>query len=707
MMPDTAGAAQQAAPFIPVPPAATPAAKAAEPVRARPSAIRALLGHHGGALAPWILIAGDIPFTLAAHALPGTEAKAIAAAAITAAAGTAGGVHVARGKRSRRVCRAMATVAAAGAGETSAAIFAGPLAGPHHALLIALLAGGTGAAWRWRHVAGRPEPRPTPAEPRAITVREEPRDAQLVKFLGRFVNDPATGPFRRAAVEFEHLRGGFRLTVWFDPDSDATASMVTSTTQGGAYTASIAKLYGIATEQVTIEHLPGTRAEGVAVITVITEQSLVTTAQRWNGASTYNAKAGTFISGRYNDGAPGHWRLHTPQSGAAGGLFIGKTGHGKTGAMLTLAGEASLAHMCRKCLAEGSCRRCDMARISGVWLADPQMLPFSVLRGKADLTAWGPKATVLMLLWAQAILKYRASVLAEVERTDPHGRGTYKGRGWFDPEPRFPLLQVIVDEIPLIVKDPALAKLAIPAMSDITQAGRKVGMGLNPASPLPDQPYIGDRMTVEQLQAFNVAAFKSDPTSMAMLGIKGDPSRLPMNVRGLCLLGGYDDRSSSIHRWKYAPELRNVGDSGIDMHDIAALMAEEYIEFGDDVMGAVGPLGYRGGGQVVTDDDFDKAMARRDKQAATPAAPPVPAPPAAMVAQAADLAVPVSRSRLAAARRALDSAAAANGGTAEVFDVMEALGTSLAEAEGLTGALVAAGQATSAGNGFFTMQGGA
>lgn len=640
----------------------------------RPGAVQLLWREHRALLAPYGWLAGADATAVAAHDLAHGMVRVLV---VVLAAVVAGGWALVRARRRpRRIQRYLACAWAAGAGWIALTVAWTPF-GPHALMQFVLLAGGLAVAapHLYRH---RRRPGPRPALLVALPAPEDPRlEAFRAKFCDR------QGPLRQADPHaFAEVPDGFSFELALHPQSDGTTADVVQARS------KIAKLYDVPADQVSVEYA-AKRSEARAKVTVLTAANALARDDPWDGVSSYDPTTGTVLVGRFLDSAAARWTLHKPGSGAAGGVIAGVTGSGKTGTAHILACETVLARQCATCGPVASCRKCDLRRVAALWMGDPQQQPFSVWRGRADLTAWGPASCVRMLQWAHAVMRARAAFFGQLRWTDHLGRENV-GKGWFDPSPAFPLLYVVVDEWPLIAADPDLGPVAIRLAADISKQGRKVGVALVFLTQIPDLSQLGDRAVREMLKAFNVVAHRTDGMSKYMLGIDGDPTQLPAGVHGIGYINGPDKRPAATFRSKHLPEYVQPGHTGVDVRDIAGRAAADPVDYDRAILDAIVPLGYTGPGQILDDDvpadatdlgTADQRTRPRDGgQAATGGAERW-----ATTGTATDPSCHESVARLIAS---------AGAGGVELYDVMAGTGISALDASQAVAALVAAGDVT-------------
>jgi hypothetical protein len=557
--------------------------------------VRAYIRAHRAPVGAAAAVGGADLAVLAAHASGSPYALAVIGAGTAAAGARVAWKHR---KKARRRPRARRWAALAWTGSTATAVagsWAGMASGPGQAVM---LAGGLAVAapYLW-HARQRP-PRPAGDDPGKLAALPV-TDPRIEAFRARFC--------QKNALKDAHLHSarpipdGFAFEVTLAEGADATTRDVI------ALIPRIAALYDVPADQVSVEY-PPTRSERRACISVLTAADAFAREDRWDGASTYDPARGTIRIGRYADSTDAHWLLHKPGSGAASGVIAGVQGAGKTGTVLVIACEAGKAKLCTQCGAARSCDRCDMRRIVALWMADPQEQPLAVFRGRADLMAWGPLATVHMQIMLHAGMRARAAHFGTMEWTDHLGRAN-TGLGHFDPSPEYPLVLGICDEWPMVIANPDLAKIAVPCAGDILREGRKAGAGLDFLSQMPDLTQLGDRAIRELLKAFNALSHRTDGLSKSMLGIQGDTTKLAPGLHGVGYLNGPDNRPGAVMRTKHLPEYLKPGEHGIDARELAGQRADDPVYLDDAFLSALIPLGYTGRGQVLDGAQMAEAMA--------------------------------------------------------------------------------------------------
>jgi hypothetical protein len=635
---------------------------------------------------------------LAAHAAGGPYAYLAVLGGWLGAGGRVWWLHRRKARRRPRARRYAALAWSGSAATALAGTAAGMGSGPGQ---IVMLGGGLAVAAPYLWHARRRPPRAVEAAAEPVPVLA-PADPRIEAFRARFCH---SGPCRGAALHSARpIPDGFAFELALAEGAEATTRDVI------ALIPRIAALYDVPADQVSVEY-PPSRSERRAIISVLTIENAFAREDRWDGASSYDPATGTIRIGRYLDSTDAHWLLHKPGSGAASGVIAGVQGSGKTGSVLVVACEAGQARLCAQCGAARTCQRCDPRRICALWMADPQEQPLGVFRGRSELMAWGPLATVQMLIWMHAAMRALAGHFGTMTWTDHLGREN-AGKGYFDPSPQYPLLLGICDEWPIIISDPVLAKIAVPVAAGILREGRKVGVGLDFLVQLPDLSQLGDRAIRELLKAFNALSHRTDGLSKHMLGIKGDTTTLAPGLHGVGYLNGPDSRPGATMRTKHLPEYLQPGEHGIDAREIAGRIAADPVQLPGVVLAAIIPLGYTGPGQVLDGSQLAAAIVLVDADArsrrpagltaedalrqvvaegpdAGPAAAPAPPDPAA----AAPTGPPPPPDEDAAVYLPLLAAVLTERREMDLWDVSEAAGCSAFAADEVLRLLVAAGLA--------------
>jgi hypothetical protein len=520
-------------------------------------------------------------------------------------------------------------------------------------------------------------------------------------FLRRFVTGSGAGgkaqpPLRHVEVSpFTDVDGGFTFEVIADPDTNVSLQTV------AGLRAAIASLYDVPEAQVMVDEADSKASARRAKVTVLTLNGLFAEPERWDGVSTYDPAAGAFVSGRFGDGKPGHWRLHAPRSGMWGGAVYGGMGTGKSGDLHGIAAQAGIVMQCPGCGAyreeDGQCDDCQPSRIFLLVMGDPQMRAFRVWEGCADLLFMGPDACVFMQRFLVEVLTERDADAGTETWTDAKGRQR-KGRGWFDPSPAVPGIPAITDEWPKVVKS-AYGKEAVADSEIVNTTGRKSGLGEIIAAQMPDAPYTGDgRANRELLKEFNTVAHRLDGTGRAMVGVQGNAVDLPKGMHGVGYIGGIDDRSAAPYRTLEFPE--DAAD-GVDVLDMAEAIRDLPVVFDPAAQRVMDRYGLSRGDVV---DDAWAAALRKSEETQAGQGKPGPAGPAGPRQGAAAVtgAGPVSAGALDAVAAALADHAAEHGEPAELYDVMAATGLAAGPAARALADLTAGGRARQAGPGSWT-----
>jgi hypothetical protein len=423
-----------------------------------------------------------------------------------------------------------------------------------------------------------------------------PDDPRLVSFRQRFCEGP-NPPLRDAWVgNFADLARGFSLEVHFHEDSSHSIAEVTGLIK------LIALRFDTSIDKVDVGYVPEHKSEARAKVIVQSrlrpEVTLPTVLHRWDGKSTYNPLTGMCDLGGFVDDLTTHYQFHMPRSGASLGFYAGSMGSGKTGTLHVLGCEAGLAKLCTQCGAEETCPVCDVQRMIAVWMGDAQAHPLGIWRGKADLVGWGPEGCVELMQLADATAAYRSDALANLPWTDrgPDGKVRHNtGKGWFDPEPGFPLIYLPIDEWPLLVnhEDKELAKEAVTLAVRGVTTWRKVGIHLAFGTQIMDISQTGVRELRDLVKFFNIIGHRCDEVSSQMSGIKGDPKKLPHNEPGSGYISGPDDRSATQFRTKLCPEHSHAGDKGVDVRHLVEIISRTPIAYDSSVTRAMEAFGLK------------------------------------------------------------------------------------------------------------------
>ena len=395
----------------------------------------------------------------------------------------------------------------------------------------------------------------------------------------------------------------------------------------------IGKLYDVTAAAVTVGYVPDNPSEARCQVIVRTVPALTVSQRadpaynRWDGASTWDAATGLMNLGRYLDETITHYRLNTPRSGAGMGMVAGVPGSGKTGTMHIIAADAGLAKLCIRCGPRRTCTACDLQRVWAVWMADPQEQGFSVWRGRADLTGWGPEGCLELLEFADAVSAARGVVLSNMDwwDTGPDGRPRRNtGKGWFDPEPGFPGIALGLDELPKLAKyhDQDIARAALAIICNGVMEWRKRGIHPFFGTQSLDLTQIGIREIRDMIKFLNSIAHRCDEGTSSMGGVTGDPRLLPEEP-GVGYMAGPDGRSGDQFNVKIMPEVLRPGMRGTDIRHLAEVIACTPITYDPGTLSVLAEWG------VKHQQVFTEWRGRHeDPGAAAPAGPSGPAPAA-------------------------------------------------------------------------------
>ena len=431
----------------------------------------------------------------------------------------------------------------------------------------------------------RPKPAAEPAQP-ALPPPDDPR---LALFRRKFC-EGTHAPLRDAwAGNFTERSRGFELEVQFHEDTTHTMADVTRLIP------LIARLYDTSVDNVSAGYVPGHRSEGRAQVIVherVSAEAAMAKRIHWDGKSTYNPVTGTVRSGSYPDDKRTNYRMHVPRSGAGVGMIAGTMGGGKTAVMNRLTAEAGLMKACIRCGHARACEVCDLRRICAIFPATGQPQSMGVWKRKADLFGSGPEGTVELLQFLATVADDRSHALDNLVWTDRGPDGTPRrnvGKGWFDPEPGFPLLFAPVSEFPLLAnhEDKALGKEAVALLIMAFTTWRKVGIHVLPDGQFVDMSQFGARELREAARVWNLIAMRLDKTGSSMTDIKGDPTKLSPDEKGVGYAAGPDDRSDVKFTTDWFPEYNDLGDTGVDVRHVADVIAGTPIEFDSSVTRAM------------------------------------------------------------------------------------------------------------------------
>jgi hypothetical protein len=316
----------------------------------------------------------------------------------------------------------------------------------------------------------------------------------------------------------------------------------------------------------------------------------------------------------------------------------GVTGSGKTGTVNVIACEAGLAKLCRTCGHQRSCPSCSLERVMAVWTGDAQGNGLSQWHGHADLSAAGPEGCIEMLEFADEVAKARAGYRLDMpwrDRDPETGEVRQnRGKGWHDIEVGDPLILVVLDEFPKLAgpdADPLIRRVALRIIISAITTWRKLGMHLLLASGSADTALIGDRLIREILKELNVVAHRLGELDADMIGIDGNPKKLPRDLPGAGFIGGIDRRPDAEFATKFIGEIHEPGEK-TDVRSIAGKISRTRLLYDPPVQ----RLMAEGQWDIPHQHVFTHWYGREKAQAAymmfpAEASPPAPPPAAAAV----------------------------------------------------------------------------
>lgn len=301
-----------------------------------------------------------------------------------------------------------------------------------------------------------------------------------------------------------HLRefdNGWGAEVVGDPRKRHTTETII------ALRGNIAAAYGVPARMVVVEPLI-TDENDRARILVLTHNPLQNK-QMFIGP-TLDPRTGQITIGIHADKTPAHYRLWIPDSGAAHGLVAGTTGAGKSGLLNQILAEIRHSGVACTMLADG--------------------------QGGESVPDWvenvncfaGTRSRIRrMLQGVERIADGRMTRQSRRRWVDEHGRHR-RGTGKFTPTAENPLIAVVIDEAPLVMDDPEIARI----VTKLTTTTRKTGIGVLLVVQVPSVAHLGGDITIKSmLSAMNVICFRtSDAYSGGMAnpaGIQVDPAKLP------------------------------------------------------------------------------------------------------------------------------------------------------------------------------------
>jgi len=588
-------------------PAAGPVTEKEPAEKKPPGPVRAILARNKETLIPFAYIPGVDAYATVAHfASGGGWNGVLAAVAAGAVAETTTEIRNKVKKRRPAVRKSTRKVVAAATAWTALAGGATPAGwdfggqffyGIVHALAAgsvqwALLGGGAAVAGTYVARQRKKPPAPPVREEEPVALPPAP-DPRQVAFDNRFCAGPHA-PLKDAAVtNFTPLTRGFSLEVFFPEHSPHTIADVTSKIP------LIAKLYDTSLDNVSVGYVPEHRSEARAKVIVherIPAEEAKRKRVRFDGRSTYDPAAGTVEYGTFTDDARIRYLFHVPRSGAGVGMAAGAMGAGKTAVMNRLVTEAGLMMACVTCGGGRTCFECDMWRICAVFAGTAQPQSMGVWKGKTDLFASGPEGCLELLQFLKTVADDRSLALDTLEWTDRGADGQIRhnvGKGWFDPEPGFPLIFAPISEFPLLINhdDKVLSKEALTLLIMAFTTWRKVGIHVMPDGQFVDMSQMGARELREAAKVWNLIAMRLDKIGSSMADIKGDPTKIGPDEVGAGFAQGPDDRSDVKFQSDWYPEYNEPGDTGVDVRHMAEVISRTPIEYDSSVLRAMDAFG--------------------------------------------------------------------------------------------------------------------
>jgi hypothetical protein len=269
----------------------------------------------------------------------------------------------------------------------------------------------------------------------------------------------------------------------------------------------IAAAWGKSTAEAFAEPAPdGVESRGV--LTILRKGTLAVT-REWDGEGVDPA-TGIARIGRYADGQPASIRFFAPMDGAKHGLISGTSGSGKSW-LLDL--------IVRACLTCGF--------IVPVILDPQEGQSLPQWRGHVPYAS-GADECMAMLRGLRAGMLDRSRFLSSFTWTDEDGHRV-RGMDFFDASLcGLPLVMIIGDEYPVLLRDKLHGAEAIDITADIGKRGRKTGVALWPVAQVPSLTELGDQVVRSMLVGGSVVCLRTgDRVSAGMLGLLSDPSALP------------------------------------------------------------------------------------------------------------------------------------------------------------------------------------
>nr|SAP16324.1 hypothetical protein BN4615_P10987 [Nonomuraea gerenzanensis] len=391
-----------------------------------------------------------------------------------------------------------------------------------HALTLWLA--GVGFAipyWHRNHTSLRPGHEQPPEAGREVSLRPEQtvwlrRVAVKGKPLdGTTLGAPATVP------------GGWTARIHGVP---GTHDLDTFTGQ----LVKIASAFGVSRDQVSIEATPE-RNENEAQITVLRTVENLDQVRFMEDHDTGIDERGISLVGFFGDMNPTRVQNWTQEGGVRFALIAGGSGSGKSR------------------FVEGLIARVHVDRRGVNFLIDAQGGQSQPdWNGRVYRTARGVEEGFYELRRLDWQMKRRAELFAGIEWVDEQGRPR---RGWTHlvPHEAFPMMQVIVEEAPLLFESEEVGDDAAELIAAGAKTWRKAGGRLVLVTQLPSVEELKKQSIRSMLRSNgDVISFRTgDSVSQNMLGMQNDPSKLPEHfspsgnhTKGLGYIVGIDRRQA-------------------------------------------------------------------------------------------------------------------------------------------------------------------
>jgi hypothetical protein len=432
--------------------------------------------------------------------------------------------------------------------------------------------------------APKPEFVPAPAaEPKAMA------DFRREICKGQFAGLEVTG-WRPLGEEGEL---GFTFKVRFPADGPVTLSDL----DNPGHRKTMARIWETVPSRIEITHdTEGdlrhnpSDLQGVVTMNLVLPPQVRRDRRTDMSVCTYDHERGTIEIGTFPTG-PAHWELwRPPRGGGRGGIIAGAPLRGKTGAAYIIVTQSSLATL------EGQ-------RICGWIVGSPQLAAMPVLRDQVAVYGSGPRSSLHALRMGCAILNARSEELGHTPYLD--GDGQWRpGRGWSVPEPKWPLIGVLIDEWPILTGDEvtkAFRDEVVHLAARHVKEGRKLCVKLIVITQTPDLEQLKARELREILADSNVLAVKCDESSGTMIGIDADPANLPDDF-------GYSYFSGVDHLPRTVMTLRHLEEEATGEPDVFKLMqmANRYpLDLGAAANAALAEFGHPGPGKNWSFADED------------------------------------------------------------------------------------------------------